>query len=116
MPKIREILRHLDPALAKKIKDPDSLEGNSGVVAAIDQGLGILRDRDDWIANLTPDSPSLSADEFHPHVWRAASALWDTGRYRVAVEQATVSLSAHIASKAGSHLSDRALVERGVLA
>ena len=35
----------------------------------------------------------------HPHVWQAPSARWDTGQYRVAVGQATVSLSAHIAAR-----------------
>jgi hypothetical protein len=46
-----------------------------------------------------PDAPSLIADQFHPHVWQAASARWDTGQCRVAVGQATVSLSAHIAAR-----------------
>jgi hypothetical protein len=50
-------------------------------------------------SQLTPDAPSLIADQFHPHVWQAASARWDTGQCRVAVGQATVSLSAHIAAR-----------------
>jgi hypothetical protein len=43
-------------------------------------------------------------------VWEAASAIWDTGIYRVAVEQAAGSLSAHIAKKAESSLTERELV------
>jgi uncharacterized protein (TIGR02391 family) len=60
--------------------------------------------------NLAPDAPSLIADQFHPHVWAPALALWDTGQYRVAVGQATISLSAHIGKKAGSSLTERKLV------
>lgn len=74
------------------------------------RGLGILRDQDEWKVNLAPDAPSLIADQFHPHVWAAASAIWDTGNYRVAVQQAAVALSAHIAKKVGSPLSERKLV------
>lgn len=74
------------------------------------EGLGILRDQDEWKVNLAPDAPSLIADQFHPHVWAAASAIWDTGNYRVAVQQAAVALSAHIAKKVGSPLSERKLV------
>jgi len=70
----------------------------------------VLRDQDEWAANLAPDAPSLIADQFHPDVWAAASPLWDTGQYRVAVGQAAVSLSAHIAKKAASPLSERELV------
>jgi len=56
--------------------------------------------------------PSLVADQFHPHVWAAVSGLWETGRYRVAVGQAAVALSAHIASKARSSLTERELVQQ----
>ncbi len=110
MPTVREILKRLDPTLAQEVTEPQYLGGASDSLRAIQQGLGILRDQDEWAANLTPDAPSLIADQFHPHVWPAASALWDTGQYRVAVGQATVSLSAHIAKKAGSSLTERELV------
>jgi uncharacterized protein (TIGR02391 family) len=110
MPTVREILKRLDPALVQQVKEPDYLTGASDSLRAVQEGLGILRDRDEWLVNLTPDAPSLTADQFHPHVWVAASALWDTGQYRVAVGQATVSLSAHIAKKAGSSLTERELV------
>jgi uncharacterized protein (TIGR02391 family) len=84
--------------------------GTSRARSSVEQALGILRDQDEWKANLAPDAPSLIADEFHPNVWTAASAIWDTGQYRVAVQQAAVSLSLHIAAKAGSSLTERALV------
>src|SRR6266536_5926519 len=109
MPTVREILKCLDPALAEQVELP-SMTGTSSSRGAVQQGLGILRDRDEWAANLAPDAPSLIADQLHPYVWAAASPLWDTGQYRVAVGQATVSLSAHIAKKAASPLSERELV------
>jgi len=111
MPTVREILKRLDPTLAEQVELP-SMSGTSSSRGAVQQGLGVLRDRDEWAANLTPDAPSLVADQFHPYVWAAASPLWDTGQYRVAVGQATVSLSAHIAKKAASPLSERDLVNQ----
>lgn len=110
MATVREILKRLDPALAGQVELPTDTEGASGSLRAVQQGLGILRDRDEWAANLAPDAPSVIADQFHPRVWSAASALWDTGQYRVAVGRAAVSLSEHIARKAASPLSERALV------
>ncbi len=110
MPTVRQILKRLDPELAEQVTEPDYTSGAFDTLRAVQQGLGILRDQDEWKANLAPDAPSLIADQFHPHVWAAAAALWDTGQYRVAVGQATVSLSAHIASKAGSLLTERELV------
>lgn len=84
--------------------------GTSRPRRAVEQALGILRDQDEWKENLAPDAPSLIADQFQPNVWKSASAIWDTGQYRVAVQQACVSLSAHIAAKAArSPLSERAL-------
>jgi hypothetical protein len=99
-PTVREILKRLDPELAAAELRPMHLTGVSEALDAIRQALGILRDQDEWKANLAPDAPSLVADQFHPRIWAAASALWDTGQYRVAVGQAAVALSAHIASKA----------------
>jgi uncharacterized protein (TIGR02391 family) len=109
-PTVKEILKRLDPKLAELVTEPGFTSGAHDSLRAVQRGLGILRDQDEWISNLAPDSPSLVADQFHPHVWTAASELWDTGQYRVAVGQAAVSLSAHIRSKAGSSLTERKLV------
>jgi len=67
MPTVREILKRIDPALVEHVELP-SMGGASGSLHAVQQGLGILRDRDEWAANLAPDAPSLAADQFHPHV------------------------------------------------
>ena len=69
MPTVREILKRLDPALVERVELPTYTGGAYGSLRAVQQGLGILRDRDEWAANLAPDSPSLIADQFHPHVW-----------------------------------------------
>jgi hypothetical protein len=111
IPTVKEILKRLDPDLIADVTDPLAMGGLSKVRVAIDQALGILRDRDDWKTMLDPDAPSYVADQFHSDIWTAASAIWDTGHYRVAVQQAAVSLSAHIAAKAGSSLTERELVQ-----
>lgn len=110
LPTAREIVKHLDPALADEIRQPRELVEVRAMHRANQQALGILRDQDELRVNLAPDAPSLIADQFHPRIWAAASALWDTGKYRVAVGQAAVALSAYIASKANSNLTERELV------
>jgi Protein of unknown function (Hypoth_ymh) len=109
-PTIRQILRRLDPKLAEIELEPQYTGGVHDAIRAVQKGLGILRDQDEWQVRLAPDTPSLLADQFHPRIWGAASVLWDTGQYRVAVGQAAVALSAHIAARSGSHLTDRKLV------
>jgi Protein of unknown function (Hypoth_ymh) len=111
LPTARQILDLLDPQLTAVLGEPERSDPWVSLVEdAVSQGLGILRDRDKWEKYLEPDAPSLVADRFHPWVWQAAAPLWDTGMYRVAVGAAARSLSARIASKARSHLSDRKLV------
>ena len=109
-PTIREIFKRLDPELAQADLRPLAMTGVVQALRAIRLALGILRDQDLWKTKLAPDAPSLVADQFHPRIWAAASAIWDTASYRIAVEQAAITLSAHIASKAGSHRAERELV------
>jgi hypothetical protein len=110
LPTVRQILRRLDPSLVDAIQHLSDWSASMAALRAAQEGLGIVRDQEAWAVNLAPDAPSVIADQFHPHVWPAAAPLWDTGQYRVAVQQAAVSLSAHIAMKAGSHLTERELV------
>ena len=112
IPTAREIIKNLDPELVGDITEPQHMYGTSRARSAVERALGILRDQDEWKAKLAPDAPSLTADQFHASVWKAASAIWDTGQYRVAVQQAAVSLSAHIAKKSGSSLTERNLVKQ----
>jgi hypothetical protein len=110
MPTVKAILNRLDPALAELICEPAYIGGAHDSLRAAQQGLGILADFDEVAANLAADSPQMDASRLHELVWASAGPLWDTGAYRVAVSQAAVSLSAHIAKKAHSSLSDRDLV------
>lgn len=112
IPTVKEIIKHLDPGLVEDITPPLHLSGTSRARRSVEQALGILGDQDEWKTKLAPDAPSLVADRFHSNVWQAASAIWDTGQYRVAVQQAAVSLSAHIAAKAGSSMTERGLVQQ----
>jgi hypothetical protein len=112
IPTVKEIIKRLDPELVEDITPPLHMSGTSRARRSVEQALGILRDQDEWKTKLAPDAPSLVADQFHPNVWHAAAAIWDTGQYRVAVQQAAVSLSAHIAAKARSSLTERGLVQQ----
>jgi hypothetical protein len=84
MPTAREIVRLLDSGL---VTDITLVNGASFARAAAEQALGALRDLDEWKTRLVSDAPSLVADRFHPNIWRAASPIWETGRYRVAAQQ-----------------------------
>lgn len=105
---VERILSALDPELVDDLR-PLGYE-MSNIDRRIRRALGILDDRDEWSIRLAPDSPSLSADGMHPMVWSAARTVWGTGQFRIAVQQATVALSAHIKTKTGSALNDRELV------
>jgi hypothetical protein len=90
---------------------PDQLGGMRESELITRTAIGVLRDREELKVNLAPDSPSLTADEFHPTVWKTAVDVWDTGEYKMAAQAACISLSAHIKEKAGSPpLNQRALV------
>jgi hypothetical protein len=110
MPTVKEVLKRLDADLVPLIKQPEYIGGASDGLRAAQQGLGILRDREEWATRLVPDAPSLVADRFHPNIWHAVSDLWPTGKYRVAVGQGAAALSSLIQAKSGLPLTERALV------
>jgi hypothetical protein len=118
LPTAQKVLRLLSPALAMQLEYEHSLEHIDWVRflgqvrAVVRQGVGIARDAQEVEANLAPDSPLLLANRFHSHVWGAAAPLWSTGAYRIAVGAAATALSTHIATRCGSTLTDRALVEQ----
>lgn len=96
-PTVKEILKHLDPDLAEF--NFEGLGGDTEARNAVDRGLGILAERDEWAARLAPDAPALPADQFHPWVWQAAQTLWDSGHYRTAVQAAATAINAHTQDK-----------------
>lgn len=59
---------------------------------------------------MRPDSPDLTADQFHPWVWEAAAPLWYAGSRQEAVHAAARSVNARMQQKRGHHdKSDAAL-------
>ena len=109
-PTVERILQALDPKLLDGLV-PLGYD-LSNIASRIRQALGVLRDQDEWAIRLAPDSPVLQADRMHPLMWSAAAPVWSTGQYRVAVQQATVALSARIKQQVGSSLNDRELVQQ----
>jgi hypothetical protein len=110
LPTAKRIIQQLDPAL---INDTfgvaEHYGGMSESIRRTRMALAVLRDREEWATNLAPDAPSLSSDELHPSIWGAAAPIWPTGEYKLAAGSACTSLSAHIKSKAHSHLNEREL-------
>lgn len=109
-PRVRRILEELAPELVEEIREPLYIGGAGDSLRATMQALTILHEEQEWEAKLAPDSPRLSAEHLHPQVWGAARPLWDTGQYRVAVEQAATSLSVHLGTRVDTHLRERELV------
>jgi hypothetical protein len=96
-PTVKEVLKRLDPGLAEfKF---ETVGGKEDARAAAQRGIGTLERRDEWAANLTPDAPTLPADQFHPWVWDAARTFWDSKHYREAVRAAATAINAHTQDK-----------------
>jgi uncharacterized protein (TIGR02391 family) len=111
LPTVQRIMGELDPSLlTENFGTALQYGGLHETIRMTRRALGIVRDREEWMVNLAPDSPSLIADELHPNIWEAAAKIWETGDYKHAAQAACTSLSGHIKKRAGSHLNDRALV------
>jgi len=110
IPTVSRILAALDPTWIGPLMPP-SYSSDDGE-RFVRQALGAVRDRAEWATQLAPESPSLQADQLHPFVWQAASTVWETGEYKMAIQQSAVSLSAHIKAKAHSTLNERKLVQQ----
>ena len=59
---------------------PPAYRGSNETPRWVRQGLGKLRDREEWTARLAPQAPVLAADRFHPLIWAAAAPLWGVDR------------------------------------
>jgi Protein of unknown function (Hypoth_ymh) len=112
LPTVKQIVEHVAPSFSGEIRRPDVAGGTTYSVDAATQVLGIIRDRSEWATRLVPDAPTLVADQMHATIWTAAATVWSTGEFKVGVEQAASSLSAHIKQRAGSHLTERELVQQ----
>lgn len=108
---VEKIVRIADPSIDMPIRPPNySMSGESGE-EKVRRALGALRDRAEVQHRLAPEAPELVADQLHPTVWQAAAPTWDTGVYRVSVEQAALSLATHIKTRGQSKLTDRRLMQ-----
>jgi hypothetical protein len=97
-PTIKKILNVLDPKLAEAV-NIDQLAGEAMARIQVQRALGILDDMDEWATNLTPETPTLPAGQFHPWVWDAARTYWDSKHYRAAVDAAANAINAHTQTK-----------------
>jgi hypothetical protein len=111
VPTVQEIIRRLDPnLLTDEFGTNLYIGGLSETARQTRKAIAVLSEREEWKINLAPDAPSLSADELHPKIWRAAASMWEAGQYKHAAQDACISLSDHIKTKAGSHLNEGELV------
>lgn len=108
---VEKIVRLADPSIELPVTTPNRVLGGMSGEEKVRRALGALRDRSEVQKRLKPDSPELVADELHPIVWGAAAQTWETGVYRVSVEQAALSRATHIKSRSQSKLTDRKLMQ-----
>jgi hypothetical protein len=107
---VKQILKALQPGLESF--DLNSMFPEITARDAAERGLGVLNDREEVAAALTPDAPVLPADQFHPWVWDSARTLWETHHYRQAVQTAWTTINAKIQDKVQRRdLSDTKLVQ-----
>lgn len=107
---VKEILKSLDPELAKF--NLDQMVPEFEAIGQAERGLGVLTDREEVGARLAPDAPVLPANRFHPWVWDSARTLWESHHYRQGVQTAATTLNAKIQDKVGRRdVSDAKLVQ-----
>lgn len=110
IPTVSRIVRTLDPTWVGPLMPP-AYTSNDGEQIVL-QALGALRDRADWATRPRPRVTFTAGRPNAPFTWQAASTVWETGEYKMAIQQAAVSLSTHIKAKAGSTLNDRKLMQQ----
>lgn len=104
---VEKIVRAVYPPAPALLMTPNYPTQNSEQY--VRRALGALKDQVEVEDRLKPTSPVILADRLHPKIWAAAAPVWDTGEFRAAIQQACLTLSAHIRAKAGSPLRDRRL-------
>ncbi len=65
------------------------------------KSLVIVRRQKEVAENLGDSAPTLSAGRFHSWAWEGARALWNSGHYRSAVEDAAKKVNAECQNKLG---------------
>jgi uncharacterized protein (TIGR02391 family) len=95
----KKIMRSIDPELADF--NPDLIGGQHEAIKRATIAVGLLDDGDDLERALTPDAPTMPADQLHPWVWDAARTFWQAGQYQEAVNVASRAVVAHTQQKTG---------------
>lgn len=109
MATVQRIVLAVEPGSQLQLLPPSYIS-NDGEMR-VRRALGAVLDKEDADAHLAVDTPELAADNLHPTIWGAASVIWETGEYRVAVGQAALALAVHIKARSGSKLTDRKLMQ-----
>lgn len=110
LPTVRRIIEALDDSLlSDDFGVSEAYIGLSSTESTTRQALAVLEDRDEWEEHLSPEGPSLAANNLHEWIWGAAAQFWDAGQYEAAVEYGAKSLNAHIQQKSSMSIADREL-------
>jgi hypothetical protein len=67
------------------------------------RAMGIHEFGEEARRRMRPDSPDLTAEQFHPWVWEAAAPLWYAGSRQEAIHAAARSVNARMQQKRGHH-------------
>lgn len=91
LPLVRQIARHLDPILLKKLARLESLWTFDDMCAGLEAAdllIGHIAFAEDALRIFGPSGPVLAASGLHEWVWDAAKGRWDDGYYGDAVHAA----------------------------
>lgn len=115
-PVMRNLMNAAQAGLGDYLEPPDSGWTYDGeywreiVKSHVLRAMGIHEFGEEARRRMRPDSPDLTADQFHPWVWEAAAPLWYAGSRQEAVHAAARSVNARMQQKRGHHdKSDAAL-------
>lgn len=115
-PVMRSLINAAQPGLGDYFEPPDegwSYDGSYWreiVKPRVLRAMGIHEFGEEVRHRMQPDSPDLTAAQFHPWVWEAAAPLWYAGSKQEAVHAAARSVNARMQQKRGHHdKSDAAL-------
>lgn len=110
----RDIIVAMDePTLAARVVEHE--EGMYGshpfnqARTAIVEAIAVLAQREELASIVGPIGPRLVASELHPTIWGSASALWDDGHSRAAVQTASSALEGLLQSVARPGVSGEQL-------
>lgn len=116
-PVMRDLMNAAQAGLGDYVEPPESGWSYEGVAywlevvkPAVLRAMGIHKYGEEARRRMRPDSPDLTAEQFHQWVWDAAAPLWYAGSRQEAVHAAARSVNARMQQKRGHHdKSDAAL-------